>query len=185
MLPIIITVLVYSLILTVVTFYKDSSSYYVIGPIDIIVSGPICWVMCLILLPIRPLIKNHESKPYSPKSKEYIEKIVSKIIKNYKRHRDYIEYFNFSSRHQYNYNDIDGWDRLLINRSCYEWLNKKFERLMYNQQEDTLAILKSYFKEFTEQDVNDDTPYEVEMSMQYKLMHHNKIYILKRNDLSL
>ena len=40
MLQIIITILIYSLILTIVTLYKDNSSYYMIGTIDIIIAGP-------------------------------------------------------------------------------------------------------------------------------------------------
>ena len=173
---IIITVLVYSLILTIVTFYKDSSSYYIIGTLDIIVSGPICWIMYLILLLIRPLIKNHKPKPYSPKSTKYIEKIVSKIIKNYRRHCDYMEYFDFSFRQgEFNCNDIEGWGRLLVNQPLYEQLNRKFERLMYNQNKETLPILEAYFREFTKQDINDDTPYEVDSALQY----NKKIYVLK------
>lgn len=177
---VIITILIYSLILTIVTIYKDNSGYYEIGVADIIVAGPICWIMLLVLFLIKPIIKplmkNHKSKPYSPKSEKYIKCVVSKIIKNYKKHRNYTEYFDFSFRQgQFNVNDVEGWGRLIINRSYYGGLNKKYERLMFNQKEDVLPILLTYFNAFTKDDINDDTPYEVKQSL-----YNNKlIYALK------
>lgn len=150
MLQVIITILIYSLILTIVTLYKDSSSYYIVETIDIIIAGPVCWIICLILFLIKPIakpiMKNRKTKPYSPKSKKYIERIVSKVVKNYRKHSNYDELFDFSFRHgEFNCNDIEGWGRLLVNRPLYEQLNRKFEHLMYNQKDDTLAELTKYF----------------------------------------
>lgn len=176
---VIITILIYSLILTIVTIYKDNSGYYEIGVADIIVAGPICWIMLLVLFIIKPIIKplmkNHKSKSYSPKSEKYIKCVVSKIIKNYKKHRNYTEYFDFSFRQgQFNVNDVEGWGRLIINRSYYGGLTKKYERLMFNQKEDVLPILLAYFNAFTKDDINNDTPYEVKQSL-----YNNKlIYVL-------
>ena len=150
MLQIIITILIYSLILTIVTLYKDSSGYYMVGTLDIIIAGPVCWILCLILFLIKPIVKplmnKRKVKPYSPKSKKYIERIIHKVIKNYKKHSKYDELFDFSFRQgEFNCNDIEGWGRLLVNRPINEQLNRKFERLMYNQKDDTLAELTKYF----------------------------------------
>lgn len=150
MLQVIITILIYSLILTIVTLYKDSSGYYMVETLDIIIAGPVCWILCLILFLIKPIVKplmnKRKVKPYSPKSKKYIERIIHKIIKNYKKHYRYEELFDFSFRQgEFNCNDIEGWGRLLVNRPIHEQLNRKFERLMYNQKDDTLAELTKYF----------------------------------------
>ena len=68
MLQVLITILVYSLILTIVTLYKDNSGYYMVETIDIIIAGPVCWVLCLILFLIKPIVKplmnKREIKPY-------------------------------------------------------------------------------------------------------------------------
>lgn len=142
--------MIYSLILTIVTLYKDSSGYYMVETLDIIIAGPVCWILCLILFLIKPIVKplmnKRKVKPYSPKSKKYIERIIHKIIKNYKKHYRYEELFDFSFRQgEFNCNDIEGWGRLLVNRPIHEQLNRKFERLMYNQKDDTLAELTKYF----------------------------------------
>ena len=150
MLQVIITILIYSLILTIVTLYKDSSSYYIVETIDVIIAGPVCWIICLILFLIKPIVKplmkKRKVKPYSPKSKKYIEQIVSKIVKNYRKHSNYDELFDFSFKQgEFNCNDIEGWGRLLVNRPINEQLNRKFEHLMYNQKDDTLVELIKYF----------------------------------------
>ena len=150
MLQIIITILIYSLILTIVTLYKDSSGYYIVETLDIIIAGPVCWILCLILFLIKPIIKplmkKREVKPYSPKSKKYIERVVSKVVKNYRKHSIYDELFDFSFRQgEFNCNDIEGWGRLLVNKPINERLNNKFKQLMYNQKNENLAELTKYF----------------------------------------
>ena len=150
MLQVIITILIYSLILTIATAYKDNSSYYIVETIDIIIAGPVCWITCLVLILIRPiirpLIQNHESKPYKVKSTKYIKRIVSKVVKKYRKQSRYDELFDFSFKNgEFNCNDIEGWGRLLVSDPINEGLNRKFERLMYNQKDDTLAELTKYF----------------------------------------
>lgn len=164
MLQVIITILIYSLILTIVTLYKDSSGYYMVETLDIIIAGPVCWILCLILFLIKPIVKplmnKRKVKPYSPKSKKYIERIIHKVIKNYKRHSMYDELFDFSFRQgEFNCNDIEGWGRLLVNRPINEQLNRKFERLMYNQKDDTLAELTKYFDVVTREMLEADGDY--------------------------
>ena len=164
MLLVIITILIYSLILTIVTLYKDSSGYYIVETLDIIIAGPVCWILCLILFLIKPIVKplmkKRKVKPYSPKSKKYIERVVSKIVKNYRKHSSYDELFDFSFKQgEFNCNDIEGWGRLLVNRPINEQLNRKFERLMYNQKDDTLAELVKYFDVVTREMLETDGDY--------------------------
>lgn len=152
----VLAILIYSLILTVVTLYKNNSGYYLVDTIDIIVAGPVCWILCLILFLIKPIVKplreKREAKTYSPKSKRYIERIVSKVVKNYRKHRRYEELFDFSFKHgEFNCNDVEGWGRLLVNRPLNERLNNKFENLMYHQKDDTLAELIKYFDTVTKE----------------------------------
>lgn len=175
MLQVIITILIYSLILTIVTFYKDSSGYYIVETIDIIIAGPVCWILCLILFLIKPIIKplmkKREAKPYSPKSKKYIERVVSKVVKNYRKHSRYDELFDFSFKQgEFNCNDIEGWGRLLVNRPINEQLNRKFECLMYNQKDDTLAELTKYFDAVTREmlEAGDYNQYFIDDTMHRK-----------------
>lgn len=83
MLQVIITILIYSLILTIITLYKDSSSYYIVETIDIIIAGPVCWIVCLILFLIKPIVKplmkKRKVKPYSPKSKNILNELLVKL----------------------------------------------------------------------------------------------------------
>ena len=95
-----IGVFIYSFILTIVLLYKDNSSYYDVETIDLIVSGPITWVLMLIFYIIRSILKlipkkEKPKKPYKKKDKKYIAKVVKKIVKIYrtkKNHNDYISY---------------------------------------------------------------------------------------------
>lgn len=172
MFQIIITILIYSLILTIVTLYKDNSSYYTVEPLDIIVAGPICWILCLILFLIKqiikPITKKHKVKSYSPKSKKYIEQVVSKIVKNYRKHSKYDELFDFSFKQgEFNCNDIEGWGRLIVNKPINERLNRKFEMLMYNQKDDTLVELIKYFDVVTREmlETGDYNQYFIDITM--------------------
>lgn len=150
MIQVIITILIYSLILTIVTAYKDNSSYYIVETVDIIIAGPVCWITCLVLNLIRPIIRpiiqNHKSKPYKVKSTKYIKRIVNKVVKKYRKQSRYDELFDFSFKNgEFNCNDIEGWGRLLVSDPINEQLNRKFERLMYHQQYETLVELIKYF----------------------------------------
>ena len=67
-----IGVFIYSFILTIVLLYKDNSSYYDIETIDLIVSGPITWVLLLIFYIIRSILKlfSKKEKPKKPYKKK-------------------------------------------------------------------------------------------------------------------
>ena len=159
MLPVIITILVYSLILTIVTLYKDASGYYTADDIDIITAGPVCWMLALIFVVLKPFLKSRirKKKEYKLKSSKYIQKTVKKIITIYRKNLqkrgyepDYIDFSIHSGR--FNVNEIEGWDVLMVKRARYEFINNRFERLMCHQKEETVKELKKYFREATDYD---------------------------------
>lgn len=96
LLTVIITIIAYSTILSIVCIYKDISKYNSLDEIDIIVAGPVQWLLFGLFFIIRKIVdaynkKNKKSnKTKKPKKrKEYtdkqIEKIVRKVIRIYKR----------------------------------------------------------------------------------------------------
>lgn len=98
-----ITILIYSTILTIVNFVKNESSYSVgIETVDIVTSGPIMWIILLLLVVFKkPLSatykyfqKRKEERNHSF-SKKQIEKTVKKIIKNAKKIKT-LQYYNFN-----------------------------------------------------------------------------------------
>ena len=152
---IIITILIYSLILTIVTLYKDSSGYYEADVIDIVTAGPVCWVLVLILVLLKPFLKKKKEKQYKPRSSKYIQKTVKRIVTVYKKYLrgDEVDYIDFSIyRGNYDFNDADGWDVLMVKKARYEFINKRFERLMWHQKEETVEELKKYFSEAKDYD---------------------------------
>ena len=161
MLSVIVTILIYSLILTIVTLYKDSSGYYRADDIDIVTAGPVCWVLVLILVLLKPFFKNRKKKEkqYKPRSSKYVEKTVKRIVTIYKKHLrgDETDLVDFSRyRGDYDFSDAYGWDVLMIKKARYEFINKRFERLMWYQKEETVKELKRYFDE-----VRDDKHYHI------------------------
>ena len=169
----IIGILAYSLFLTVFCCYKDCSSYFSLSMADIIIAGPFAWLLVLILWIFGFFFSKHpkqqktKTKTYSQKS---IEKTVKKIIKNYTSHEIRLakrkgknfsnmekEIFRLSSCHSYDeWRDygIRGWDDLLIKKARYEWLNKVFCRMMWNQKEETEMVLKNYFQQLTKEEMD-------------------------------
>lgn len=155
---VIITILIYSLILSVVTLYKDNSSYFIVEPIDVIVAGPVMWFLILFLFMLRPLLhKIQKEKLYKEKDSRYISKIVKKIIKQYKKKRYTDDYFDFSFRQgEFNVNDVEGWGKLLRQVPSNEKLNDKFSALMYHQKEETVNELMKYCTVLTEEKLKKD-----------------------------
>lgn len=145
----IIAILIYSLLITLATIYMDNSGYYILGDLNIIIAGPVLWIYSLLLIIFRmPLKKiynkwHNRKKEYKKKDNKYIEKIVLKIIKNYKK-KNYDDYFDFNKMTDDPYCCYSGWESLLIKKEKNESLNKKFSRLMSNQKEDVINILNKY-----------------------------------------
>jgi hypothetical protein len=159
---VLITIFIYSLILTLVTLYKDCSGYFIVDAIDIVTAGPCCWMLVLIVFLLRPLFKNknsHKDKPFVPKSNKYIKNVVKKIVNNYSKKCERIncwDYIDFSrmSGGEFNVNDIEGWDVLMVKKPIYEGINKKFLNLMCSKDEDrTILELKTHFKRMTKEDL--------------------------------
>lgn len=150
-----IGIFIYSFILTIVLFYKDNSSYYDVEIIDLIVSGPITWVLLLIFYIIRSLIKllpkkEKPKKPYKRKDKKYIAKVVKKIVKIYRTKKNNNEYISFDIRMECDYS-YSGWGFLMVKKPINERINNKFETLMYKQKEETIEELKKYFIKLTKE----------------------------------
>lgn len=145
-----ITVLIYSLILTIINIYKDNSSYFVVESLDVIMAGPVMWIFLLLLIILKPVLKfikskNVAKKEWENKDQKYIAKIVKHIINQYKKKSytdDFFDFYMYSG--EYNVNDIEGWTRLLNKKAKNELLNNKFCKLMHNQKEETIAELKKY-----------------------------------------
>ena len=156
---ILIGVLAYSLILTIFRIYKDSSSYQFPNELDFILAGPFCWLLLFFLFLFSPVIKMVMKKRKktggrpNDKSPAYIRKTVKKIMgiykKNHKKH-PYRQLF-IPKQYRNHYDDygdwIDGWDGLMVKHWSKEWINKKFERLMWYQPDETLKELLKYMEE--------------------------------------
>lgn len=164
---ILITVLTYSTIITAVQLYKDSSSYS-FGPdtIDIVISGPVMWVVLFvgnfIVCPLHKIISKHckqTKKTVKLYSEKKAKRIVAKIIKVYKKETAKNPYWCedcfVMQRHYfdcYGNDGIDGLEKLPIKKARYEYLNKKYFHLLYNQFDLLLEIIQPYFERWTEAD---------------------------------
>ncbi len=184
--PILITISIYSLILTIATLYKDQSGYYMVDDLDIILAGPVCWALMLLLAFMKLLgIKlKFKDRKYVKKNRGYIAKVVKKVIKNYLKHshHDYNDYIDFTMMHcrTDNVNDVEGWDILLIKKARYEGLNRKFERLMFNQKEDTIEELKKYAIQVTKEIMEKDNLSKYAMGEIFD--RKNPVYIIDRGE---
>lgn len=160
---IIITIFIISLINTVLCIYKDQSSYsHGLEWTDIIMGGICTWILLLFFRAFRkPLNYFYEKYKSKKKKKVYsdkqIEKICYKIIKNVKKNKYRAEdYYNLNSYYRDYYNEYAGLNGLIIEKSRYEHLNKKFNHCIFNQKEQTLEILEKYFIPVTEEIMEQD-----------------------------
>lgn len=155
-------VIAYSALLTVIFFYKEFSDYYSTDAIDAIIAGPVCWISVLvyfIVVFIRSAFKiQRKKKPYKNKSKKYIQKVVRKIMRNYKRYEKNKSYYVDlrSCCCSYQQNDIKGYGHLAVPKPINERINKKFSDLMYHQWKDTYDELMNYFELVTEERMRQD-----------------------------
>lgn len=151
-------IIIYSIILTIIFLYKDISSYYDSEGIDLIISGPIAWILiafCYFI--VRPIVKklpdkSHKEKPYKMKNKKYIHKIAKKVIANAKKNKLNDRWFDLTRdlKETY-YDDYYGLLGLLVEKPKYEWLNKKYSRLVFHQKEDLVNEIKQYMIPVTEE----------------------------------
>lgn len=145
---IIIGMLLYSLLITIVTIYKDFSHDYEVVTLDVIMAGIPMWIFLIFLIftPERTynLIKSRKKR--KPKNSKYISKVVKKIINVYKKNNGYWQnvYFDIERNRSYNREYYDGWFELMIKDKRYKRLNYKFKWLMVFQNKETLEELKKH-----------------------------------------
>lgn len=177
---VIITILIYSAVLTAVSVYKDSSSYFRMDELDAITGGPVMWLLLLVIAVFRPFTagRKKKEKSYIPKSEAYIAKTVEKIIKHYRSQKaSYGCYIDLSFRSgEFNCNDIEGWSWLEVNSPKYERLNRQFENLMFNDFERTAEELKKHLTRVDEtyMKANGDSDYFIDLN------RHRELYAADR-----
>lgn len=143
-LAVLITVLVYSLIITIVDTIKDVSSYSIglESWVDIVIAGPVMWVVIGIMAIIRPLYqKFHKEKKIKYYSEKQIQKTVTKIIRLYKKkHKDECVWLCPQDA----YLDIDEVERpskIELRTIRHELIEKKYHRMCYNQHKEVWSAL--------------------------------------------
>lgn len=174
-----VAILIYSTILTISVIYKDNSGYFILSDLDVILAGPVCWTLIvLIRVIIRPIFSlfPKKEKNRKPKSEKFIKKNVKKIVENYKSKKYHDDYFDFSVRVGDTYGDFAGYGDLLVKHPRYEWLNKRFCSLMYEQKAEVLKELLLYFEPVTEARMIEDGYSEWYISDYMK----KKLYCLKK-----
>ena len=151
---VIITILVYSAVASAIMIYKEWSSYYFTYWTDVVVSGPIMWALVLVLMLIRPLVRwilKHKKVKYQVYTRQQIEKIAKKIVRIYRKKR-YKGFIDFRCITIDDYSDVDGWEELMVRSPKYEIINRKYERVMYNQKKDGVSALLKYFTEISDEE---------------------------------
>lgn len=150
---ILITVLVYSTILTIVLIFKDLSSYsFGVEPVDVVVSGPVAWLLTLVLLAIKPIRKKFnknkvkKTKIYSP---QMVEKTTKRIIKLY--HRIYDEPLWLVPQNCYvGTLETNRPSEVKLKKMRYEILEKRYFRMCLNQPDDVWKAILSISRPVTE-----------------------------------
>ena len=139
LLTVLITIFVYSAILTVILIIKDLSSYSSgIELIDVVVGGPVAWLLTLILLAVKP-IRKKLSKNKVKKNKIYslqkVEKTTKKIYKIY--HRIYNEPLWLVPQNCYiGVHETNRPSEVKLKRMRYELLEKRYVKMCLNQPDD-------------------------------------------------
>ena len=159
-------IVLYSLLLTVFVFYKDNSGYFIVNELDVILAGPVAWLICLLLFLFSPVIKKFfSSRVKKPKvfSKSKIKKTVKKVMFYYQKsaaHYSDPDYFDLSSHSGHFYGMISGWDDLLIKNWKRDELNKQFTSMMWNQKEEVMEELLPYFRTLSDEEINELFSYD-------------------------
>lgn len=159
-LAVLITILVYSLIITIVDSIKDISSYLSgLEDIDIIIAGPIMWLIVGAIAIIRPLYqKLHKGKSKKIKyySEKQIQKTVVKVIKLYKKkHQNEVVWLCPQNK----YVDVDEVDKpsnISLGTIRYELLENKYYKMCYNQPDKVWSALCKIGHSVTESEYWED-----------------------------
>ena len=145
-LAILITVLVYSLIITIVDIIKDVSSYSggLESWVDIMIAGPVMWALMGIVAIIRPLYqKFHKGK--SKKIKYYyekqIQKTVAKVIRLYKeKYKDECVWLCPQDAYL-GVDEVERPSNICLGTIRYELLENKYHKMCYNQHKEVWSAL--------------------------------------------
>lgn len=157
---VIITIFVYSFVITVVDIIKDASSYSMglDGWIDILVAGPVMWIL-LPLIKIYAIFHEKLRKNKVKKEKTYsekqIRKTVQRFIKLYKKKcRD--DYIWLKPENTYvGAPEIDRPSSLKLGTIQHELLEKKYHNMCYNQSNIVWAVLCHISRPVTESEAWD------------------------------
>ena len=169
----IITICVYSLILAVVSIYKDESSHsFGIEPIDIVVGGPVTWLLfALIFCIYNPIYKKYSAyrkkhpksaTPYRPYTPKQISKIVEKAMKASRKsceyyradYRDFVFTFDKEFVHKMDCDEIYDLRDLPYQVSQYKKLTKKYNQILLHQREELITAILPYFEPWTVEEYN-------------------------------
>lgn len=145
-LAVLITVLVYSLIITIVDTIKDVSSYSmgIESWVDIIIAGPVMWTVIGIVAIIRPLYqKFHKGKSKKIKyySEKQIQKTVTKVIRLYKKKHPNDGIWLCPQNIYIGVDEIDRPSNIRLGTIRHELLEKKYHNMCYNQTKEVWNAL--------------------------------------------
>lgn len=144
-LAVLITVLVYSLIITIVDTIKDISSYSSgLDEIDIVIAGPVMWVVIGIMAIIRPLYqKFHKEKPKDIKyySEKQIQKTVAKVIRLYKKKYSDEDVWLCPQDVYLCIDEVERPSNIRLGTIRHELLEKKYYKMCYHQPKEVWSAL--------------------------------------------
>ena len=143
-LAVLITVLVYSLIITIVDTIKDISSYSsgLDSWVDIVIAGPVMWAVIGIIAIIRPLYqKFHKEKKIKYYSEKQIQKTVTKVIRLYKKkHKDECVWLCPQDAYL-GVDEVERPSNIRLGTIRHELLEKKYHNMCYNQTKEVWSVL--------------------------------------------
>lgn len=145
-LAVLITVLVYSLIITIVDSIKDVSSYSngLESWVDIIIAGPIMWALIGIMAIIRPFYqKFHKEKQKKIKqySEKQVQKTVTKVIRLYRKKHSNEDVWLCPQDVYLVADEVERPSNICLGTITHELLEKKYHRMCYNQPKEVWSAL--------------------------------------------
>lgn len=145
-LAVLITVLVYSLIITIVDTIKDVSFYSngLENWVDIIIAGPIMWVTIGLVAIIRPLyqkLRKKKQKKIKYYSEKQIQKTVAKVIRLYKKKHSDDDIWLCPQDAYIGVDEVEKPSTIELGTIRYELLERKYHKMCYNQPKEVWSAL--------------------------------------------
>ena len=154
---VIITILSYSLIITIVDIIKDSSSYSrgLDGWIDVVVAGPVMWIILPIIMLISFCLKKHKKKHPKEYSEKQIEHTVKRYLKIYLKKMSLKKGENcvwLKPEHLYSidFSEFMRPSELKLKWILLEPFEKKYQRICWKYPDQVWNILSEIGKPVTE-----------------------------------